>query len=198
LQAQQGTEYELGVRGENPRYGQAHVTWFLSNVDDEILFNPLSFQSENFDTSRMGIECSVQPTLPSPKLTPRLTYTFIESEFRHGTFADRTLPGVPEHQLNAHLGYSPLPALLLWLDWMLVHDFFRINDINNALPGDNYGTLNLGARYTPHPNVIFYLHVANVASEEYTSFQSSNGIGVSTGENPAPPISFRSGVTVKF
>ena len=197
LQPQQGTEYEAGLRWADPRLGRFSGAWFLSRVDDEILFNALTFQNQNFDTRRMGVELSGEPVLPVPGLTVRVNYTFVEAEFRKGAFRDHTLPGTPEHQLGVHAAYEPVPGLVGSLDWLLVQDFFRINDFNNALPGDNYGVLNLGLRYTYRQVTVHFL-IENVTNEEYTSFQSSDGLAVSTGENPAPPTAFSGGVTVEF
>ncbi|MEK7879395.1 MAG: TonB-dependent receptor, partial [candidate division NC10 bacterium] len=125
------------------------------------------------------------------------TYTFIDAEFRKGPFKENTLPGVPEHRVTANVTYEVLPKLFLSLDWLLVQDFFRINDFNNVIPGDNYGVLNLGARFE-HERFSVYARIENVTNEEYTTFQSSNGLITSTGENPAPPISFLLGLTLKF
>jgi len=198
LKPQQGTEYEVGVRLHDPHLGSLGANWFHSKVEDEILFNNLTFRSENFDTARTGVELTVKPTMPIPKLNGLFTYTFLKAEFRKGLYKDKSLPGVPEHQAALHLSYKPIPKLQCSLDWMIVHDFFRINDFTNSLPGDNYGVLNLGIRYHVKPNATLHFRVENATNEEYTSFQSSNGVTVSTGENPAPPVVFAGGITLQF
>ena len=149
------------------------------------------------DTERLGVETSLEPRLPIPGLSARLAYTFLEAEFRKGAFRDNTIPGVPEHRVTTSLSYEPIPRLFLTLDWELVQDFFRINDFNNRLPGDNYGVLDLGVRLA-YDWGSWYVKLQNATNEEYTSFQSSNGTVISTGENPAPPISFLIGMTVQF
>jgi outer membrane receptor protein involved in Fe transport len=78
-----------------------------------------------------------------------------------------------------------------------VQDFFRINDFTNVLPGDNYGVLNLGVRFE-YDACTVYATVENATNEEYTSFQSSNGVTVSTGDNPAPPMTVLVGVRITF
>ncbi|HEX9564011.1 MAG TPA: TonB-dependent receptor [Gemmatimonadaceae bacterium] len=197
LREQQGIEYEAGVRARHPALGSAEAAWFASRVDDEILYNPLAFRNENFDTTRMGVELAAEPALPWARTRARLTYTFLEAEFRGGAFGDASLPGVPEHQFSAHVSHEPLRDLTVWLDWIVVHDFFRINDVTNSLPADNYGVLNVGLTYARR-NTTFHFVIENATNEEYTTFQSSTGLAVSTGENPAPPLSVRGGVTVKF
>lgn len=198
LKPQQGTEYEVGIRLNDSHLGALGAHWFYSKVNDEILFNSLTFRSENFDTTRSGVELTVKPAMPIPQLTSLLTYTFLEAEFGKGPYKNKSLPGVPEHQATLHLTYKPIPKLQCSLDWMIVHDFFRINDFTNSLPGDNYGVLNLGLRYQVKPNATLHFRVENATNEEYTSFQSSNGVTVSTGENPAPQTVFAAGLTLEF
>jgi len=197
LQPQQADDYEVGLRVHDERVGKAAVAWFYNRINDEILFNASAFQNQNMDTRRIGVETSVEPRLPIPRLSARLAYTFLDAEFHEGAFVENTIPGVPEHRLTTRLSYEPLPHLVLTLDWELVQDFFRINDFNNRLPGDNYGVLDAGVRLVYDWGSV-YLTVQNVTNEEYTSFQSSNGTIISTGENPAPPTSWVTGVTVQF
>ena len=84
--------------------------------------------------------------------------------------------------------------------------------MNNSLGGaDNYGVLQLVAQYAlpkrsswrHGPDVTAYVKIDNLTSEEYVTFQSSNGVNL-TGPNsggteaPMPLISFIGGVQVKF
>ncbi len=83
------------------------------------------------------------------------------------------------------------------LDWIIVNRQFRVNDLNNIMPADNYGYLNLGMRYEKS-NYKIYLKAQNITNEEYITFQSSDGSTPSAGENPAPPVNFVAGVECKF
>ncbi len=197
LQPQQADDYEVGLRASEARLGKAAVAWFYNRIDDEILFNASAFQNQNMDTERLGVETSLEPRLPIPGLSARLAYTFLDAKFRKGPFRGKTIPSVPEHRLTTSLSYEPVPRLFLALDWELIQDFFRINDFNNRLPGDNYGVLDLGVRLAYDWGSV-YLKIQNATNEEYTSFQSSNGTVISTGENPSPPRSFLIGLTVQF
>jgi iron complex outermembrane receptor protein len=197
IQPQQGDEYEIGLQWQQATLGSAHVSVFHKRVDDEILFNALTFQNQNYDTRRTGLEVSLDPKLPIAGLTSSWHYTFLEAEFRKGSFKGNTLPGVPEHALKNHTAYEPLEGLLFWWDWTLINDFFRINDFANALPGDNYGLMDVGVRFTYRDTTVFFT-IENVTDEEYTSFQSSNGTTVATGENPAPPRAYLTGITWQF
>lgn len=199
LQPQQGQEFELGARLDHPEIGALHAAVFWNRIDDEILFNDLpgSDTNENFDTRRFGLELSAHPTLPVERLTSAITYTFMDAEFRTGAFKGMTIPIVPDHRLTFNLTYEVIPHVTCAFDWLLVHDFFRINDFSNVLPADNYGVLNFTTRWG-YDNMSLYFKIENLTNEEYTAFQSSNGVTISTGENPSPPLSVLGGVTLRF
>ena len=197
LQPQQGDAYEIGVRITHPHVGAVKAAWFYNLLDNEILFNAADFQSQNFNTRRVGVETSWEARSPIPHLTGRATYTFINAEFRKGAFAGHKIPGTPEHRVTAGLAYEPIPRLSCTLDWIYVRDFFRINDFANALPGHGYGTLDAGVELL-YDHYSIYLKVFNATNTEYSSFQSSNGLAISTGDNPAPPASFLIGMKLRF
>lgn len=199
LQPQQADDYEVGLRLEDPRLGTTEASWFYSRVHDEILFNDLpgNDQNQNFDTRRTGVEVSLEPMLPFEHLTGSVTYTFVNATFAKGALQGNRLPGTPKNRVTASLAYEPVPGLIGSLDWVWVRNFFRINDFNNSLPGDDYGVLNLGLRFV-FDNFTVYFKVENAANQEYTTFQSSNGVATVTGENPAPPTSWLGGITIKF
>lgn len=202
LQPQQADTYEAGVTFAKAPL-TAKATGFYTRIDDEILFNQLDFQNQNFDTQRFGAEFSAKMDLPEQGVRGYATYTFVDAEFRQGPFTEQTIPGTPEHTFNAGVGYSPFQSFWVNLDWQLVHDFFRINDFNNILPGDNYGVLNLTFQYErpfPRANTRWFLTIRNLTNEEYVSFQTSNATNAVTGagENPMPPIHVVCGMTIEF
>jgi outer membrane receptor protein involved in Fe transport len=211
LQPQQSDTYEVGIRAHGGGF-ETSLTGFYVRVTDEILFvqgvpgNPFIFQNQNVDTRRAGVDGGVRMTMG--RLRGSARYLFVDSEFRKGQFADRTLPGTPEHLLHASLGVSPLPGVWVDLDWELVHDVFRYNDVANVLPSDNYGVLNLTAQYAlPEslrrrgwPEARAYVKLQNLTNEEYTAFAASNGHTLATGagENPMPPLGVIGGVDLTF
>ena len=143
------------------------------------------------------METSVEPASPIPHLNGRVTYTFTNAEFRKGAFTGHKIPGTPAHRVTASLTYEPIPHLSCTMDWVYVRDFFRINDFANKLPGHRYGVLDLGVQFA-YETYTVYFKVLNATNAEYTSFQSSNGLAISTGENPSPPTAFLGGITLRF
>lgn len=212
LQPQQADTYETGGRWRQGPFS-ANATWFFLRTKDEIIFvqgipgNPFLFQNQNFDTRRHGVEFAAHYDPEDLPIRGRFTYTSVDAEFRKGQFTGRTIPGTPEHLMNVGAGYSPLQGLWIDLDWQLVADYVRINDVSNALPaGDNYGVLNVLVRYDlPTPKRLWqsaaaYLKFENVTAEEYVSFQSSNGHTLNTGagENPMPRFGMLAGLEFTF
>ena len=205
LEPQQADAYEIGARFTHAS-GSANATWFYSRINDEILFNQPAGQNQNFDTRRTGLEVSTRWQPPEARWRSSLAYTFVAAKFIEGTFNDNTIPGTPEHTVQSSIGVSPMPRLWIDLDWRLVHDARRINDLTNTLGGaDNYGVLNLRTSYDfptrvgGWPSGQVYLRIENVTNEEYVAFQSSNGSNLNgAGENPMPPIGVTTGVTIRF
>ncbi|OGX28500.1 MAG: hypothetical protein A3B78_00150 [Omnitrophica WOR_2 bacterium RIFCSPHIGHO2_02_FULL_67_20] len=205
LKPQQGDAYEAGVR-LSAGLARANATAFYTNIDREILFNPVTATNENFDTRRFGVELGVRGELPDRRVRGYAAYTFIDAEFREGAFVGNTIPGTPEHTFHAGIGASPLDSLWIDLDWTLVADAVRFNDLSNSLSGaDNYGVLNLLCRYelprhgAAWPVMTAYFKVDNVTNEEYSTYQSSNSLNLlGAGEAPMPPTTFLGGITVTF
>ena len=207
LKPQQGDAYELGARGSAGPL-RASATAFYANIDREILFNNLTFTNENFDTRRFGLELGLHGDLPDRRVRGYVTYTFVDAEFREGAFVGNTIPGTPAHTLHAGIGASPLESLWVDLDWTVVAEAVRFNDLTNRLSGaDNYGVLNLVCRYDlPRPRrtegrpaVSAYLKIENITNEEYVTYQSSNGLNMNgAGEAPMPPTTFLGGIHIAF
>ena len=209
LKPQQADTYETGARlSQGPL--QASATLFYIRTNEEIMFNQLASPlptNQNFDTRRMGVELSTRAETKRLRLSA--AYTFVDAEFSEGQFVDSTIPGTPKHWVHAGIGVSPLDRLWIDLDWKLVQDSFRFNDIGNRLGGaDNYGVLNLLCSYElPRPaaakrwlpDARAYAKILNITGEEYVEFQSSNGLNLTgAGEAPMPPTQFIGGLTLSW
>ncbi|MBI3997238.1 MAG: TonB-dependent receptor [Candidatus Omnitrophica bacterium] len=209
LKPQQGNSFELGTRFTRAPF-RAGITGFYTFIDREILLNSLAlpFQTnENFDTRRYGVELSGRYELPD-RVRLYANYTVIDATFHEGQFSGNTIPGTPRQTLNAGAGVSPIHGCWIDLDWSVVNDFFRVNDLENRLgKADNYGVLNLLAQYeVPQPkawhplrSLRVYFKIENITNEEYNTYQSSNGTTLAgAGEAPMPPTSFIGGFNLAF
>ncbi len=221
LKPQQASSYEIGARATYHMIKSA-VTGFYTRIHDEILLDSVNDPdfptNSNFHTQRYGIEFSNNIQYQE-KARAYLNYTFIQSTFTEGKYIGNAIPGTPKHTLHTGAGVSPFKGFWVDLDWEIVNDFYRINDVRNDLgKADNFGVLNLIFQYeVPHPkkaNALWptttaFLRINNITNEEYSGFQSSDGgSAIADGtpnnsrddatETPAPPINFVGGVTIKF
>ncbi len=204
LKPQQADTYELGVRAEDGPWS-SNATWFSAATDREILLNRITFQNQNFDTRRVGLELATRAQWE--RVRSYANYTVVDAEFHKGPFAGNTVPGTPRQTMHAGLGVSPIPHAWIDPDWTVDNDFYRINDMLNRLgKADNYGVLNLLLQYElTHPadahlpSMQGYLKIENITNEEYVTFQSSNGSNLNgAGESPMPPTTFSGGLTIRF
>ncbi len=205
LTPQQASMYEVGVRGHHGD-ANAKAVWFYTLIDDEILVDATG-QNQNFDTRRVGIELAADWSW-AKRVKLGANYAFVDAAFRNGTYDGRTIPATPAHLINASVAVSPIDSLWVRLDWRLVQDFYRVNDLNNKLgKGRNYSVLNLVCDYTlpktwaarGWPQATAFLRVENLTNEEYGTFDSSNGSNLlGAGEYPMPPINLLAGVWTTF
>ncbi len=196
LQPQQADTYEIGTRVTHT-FGEASATCFWMHTNDEILFNRISFQNQNFDTRRFGTELAARLHWRD-RVRGSATYTFSRAEFIKPPFNNYTIPGIPEHLYNFSVGVSPIRLLWIDLDWQLVQQMFEVNDFTNMLPAHDYGVLNLRVQFG-ESNTRVYVLFQNLTNMEYSSFQSSNGSNASgAGQFPMPPFGVTGGVSVKF
>jgi outer membrane receptor protein involved in Fe transport len=195
LHPQQADHYEAGARARAAPWCQVEATGFLIRIDDEILFDPFTFANGNVDTRRVGAELGVNGRVGEP-WKYGVTYSIVRAEFRQGAFTGYHLPITPEHRATTSLTYHVTSAWSVRLDGLLVSDQFRVNDFLNRFPADNYGVVDLHVRYE-RPSWDGFFTVQNLLNEEYSTFQSSTGVAVATGENPAPPTAWLAGITIR-
>ncbi|MBI4226799.1 MAG: TonB-dependent receptor [Candidatus Omnitrophica bacterium] len=196
VQPQTADTTELGVRWDAAPWARWQVAGYHTRIDDEILFNSDTFANANFTTRRVGAEVALHGALAKDRLTYAATYTLVKARFLKGAFTGYQIPGTPEHRITAKATYRFTPWLEGTADYLWVDTPFRINNFLNTLSGDIYGVVNATLRYR-RPSHEIFLTVQNLLDEEYTSFQSSGGTDVSTGENPAPPRTWLLGAKFK-
>ncbi len=188
----------VGVRPQTARTTEAGARWaaapwarlegslFHTRIRDEILFNNDTFANANFSTRRTGVELAARGALWRDRLSYGATYAFVRARFVKGAFTGYVIPGTPEHRVTLQAAYRFTPWLEGSADYLWVDTQFRINNFTNTLPGAAYGVTNATLRYR-RPSHEVFLTVQNLLDKQYSSFQSSNGTAISTGENPAPP-----------
>ncbi len=195
----QANTVDVGVRSDRCPYLGGSLVYFYSWVNDDILFNPFTFQNENFDSIRQGVELRLI-SRPAQWLDLYYNTAWINAAFDGGVYDGNHLPLVPEWQLSGGVNIRPIPALQLTLETLHVRGQTLTNDLRNDFKRNQYTVLNAKARYQWKQLTVFAA-VNNLLDRLYETFPSVQTDFLGNQErrhNPAPGINFQIGATVVF
>ncbi|MRG94430.1 TonB-dependent receptor family protein [Polyangium spumosum] len=155
LDAEESTNYELGVRLAKPRWARAEVTAFVMSFRNQIVSGTLASgqQSELVNGGRTlhrGVEAqatfAIGQALELP-LTVDLTgrYTYSLATFRGGAFDGNRLPYAPEHMASATLDVEHRFGIGGQVAWTFTSDQFA--DERSTILVDPTGRLGLVPAY---------------------------------------------------
>ena len=186
---------ELGLRSDESKPVSASVTWFTSQVKNDIFYNPTTFANANGDVLRQGIEASLRAR-PAKWISLYQNITYNDVTFDGGANDGRNLVLVPEFQLGTGISLHPGKGLTLSLENTYVGRQVRINDVANALERNAYNVLSVRLAYR-HGAWETYASVNNLLDRLYEQLPASpNFFGDK--HNPAPGIGARIGLRAEF
>jgi iron complex outermembrane receptor protein len=195
LDKEKGKSYEAGTHFyplENLRIG---ITFFRTNMEDEIVYNNATGRNENLDkTKHEGAELSLSYYIKDRgKLYGNFTYH--NAEFEAGANTGKTVPLVPEVKANAGM------------EIYLPHNFMLRPEVRYASSafqgGDNSNTADKVQSYTFYDLSLHYRHtyqdrtlsafigVENLTDEKYELI-------LYNGYYPYPGITLRGGISFEF
>jgi iron complex outermembrane recepter protein len=199
--------YEAGLRVRPFGWMEAKTAVFLTDVKDEIVFDPLAppfGQNRNSPTSRrQGVELEMK-FRPHAMIDVATAYTYTDARFRNGATilsgvvekGDR-VPLVPIHRVTASLTVRPLDGLTIGLDGQYVSRQVLLNDEPNLRPErvQDYYVLNARASYR-WKWFTWFIQGNNLTDNKYETYGilSSGDVFVM----PAPGINVLGGVTMRF
>jgi iron complex outermembrane receptor protein len=176
LGPEKGTSLEVGGAARFARDWTAELSVYQLDMTDEIAWD--GAQNANLDeTRRRGGEAALTWSRRELGLVAA-SYAYVDAEFDSGANEGQTVPLVPSHVLTLR-GELVLPAdLALLAGAHFVSDQFMGGDIDNSgVKLDDYTTVNVGLRFTPHHvdglqilvslDNVFDQHYANMAFEGY-------------------------------
>jgi len=200
LETQTGVSYEFGLEWHN-HWLQQTMTAYRLDLDNEIIFNSLTFQNINLpQTHRTGIIYDLSAS-PVNNLDINAQYTYTRAEFDVGMFAGNRIPLVAEHQLQISASYRFLSYWQLYAETILISDRVAGNDFADTfpdLPGYGVTNINLGFEKA-HFTVSAQLN--NLFDKEYSD---SAAVGLNAffvndvGFFPAPERHFMITAGVRF
>jgi iron complex outermembrane receptor protein len=199
--------YEVGLRARPADWVEGTAAFFLTDVKDEIVFDPTVppfGQNRNSPKSRrQGVELGTK-LRPHEQVDILLNYTYTDARFRSaaalstGTVerGDR-VPLVPPHQVNGTVTYRPVTGLELSMNGRYVSRQVLLNDEANQLAFriQDAFILNARASYT-WKQFTWFVQGNNLTDKKYETF----GI-VSAGDvflMPAAGINVLGGLTIRF
>jgi iron complex outermembrane receptor protein len=179
IKAQEGTSYEIGVRGDLGRV-RYELTYYEARLENEFIsfqVSPLipaaTFNAPN--TIHRGIEAGLGVTLAEDlfggALNARAAWTWNDFTFDGDpVYRDNRLAGVPERTLVAELAWSDgrlriAPSVFVQSDTVV--------DFRNTLRSPDYTLFNISGSYAVTDNVSVFLEGRNLTDEKYVSMVSS-------------------------
>ena len=112
LKQQDAKTWEVGLKDESIKYLKTIVNFFLMDVDNEIYFNPMTFNSANYDKiQRRGVELEVKSDI-NKYVNIYFDYTFTNAFFKEGDFTGNKVPMVPTNKISWGVILSPLKYMI--------------------------------------------------------------------------------------
>jgi iron complex outermembrane recepter protein len=179
IKAQEGTSYEVGVRGDLGRV-RYELTYYDARLKNEFIsfqVSPLipaaTFNAPN--TIHRGIEAGLGATLAEDlfggALNARAAWTWNDFTFDGDpVYGDNRLAGVPESTLVAELAWSDgrlriAPSVFFQSDTVV--------DFRNTLRAPGYTLFNICGSFALNDTVSVFLEGRNLTDEKYVSMVSS-------------------------
>ncbi len=206
VSAQKALNYEIGVKGYvNSRFNY-DLAVFHIDVEDEIV-NIVNIGGRSFfnnaDTTRNGVEATVS-FIPVAGVNMLMSYTYSDFSFDNfpasvcTTCAGNELPGLPEHNFYAELGYTHPSGFFSSIDFQYVSNMY----VDNANTAQNrpYGVSNFRAGYIKTMDdleISPYVGINNLFDEEYVGNVRINAFGGRYFE-PAPEFNVYAGIGIRY
>lgn len=194
---QTSDNYEAGMRYYFSDGIYTHLNLFRINTDDEIIFNPVSYQNENLDgdTRRDGVELSLRAEM-FEWLTLKGAYTYTDATIRGGAFEGKAIPNVPRHMASLEALYSFGKGFTLLLNGVYVEKRPFVSDFPNSFDDQkNYVVLNSKLQYQ-WKAFTAYLDIYNIADKRYSEYGSVSSFPQEKAFYPSPERNFLAGLKI--
>lgn len=199
LVPQTSDNYEAGARHYFSDDIFLHANVFRLDTDNEIFFNPVTFQNENLDgkTRRDGVEISFDAKATS-RLTLRGNYSFLSAKIKEGTFAGKNVPNVPRNKATMEVVYHITNGAAIILNGIYIGERPFISDFANDFSNQaSYFLMN--AKFTYRwKSLKAFVDINNLTNKEYSEFGVIGGFPAEKAFYPSPKRNFLAGVSIDF
>ncbi|NOY80365.1 MAG: TonB-dependent receptor [Kiritimatiellaeota bacterium] len=192
--------WQAGVRHRFGSRLTAAATLFQIDTDNEIFFDPATFQNTSYDkTRRRGVELEVLAD-PTDRLHLFANFTWLNPELKDGAYDGNRIPGVAKQSASAGATVT-VPGGLVWDvrgRWVKKHPM--ISDWSNGKPvADGYIVFDTKVSFTcpKHKWLTVYAGVNNLLDEDYAEYAVASAFDNNLHLYPSPGRTFVAGVKVR-
>jgi iron complex outermembrane receptor protein len=198
MKPQTGYHYETGFRLSFSDQIETRLTLFWANIEDEIFFNPETFENVNFPkTRRTGVEIGATAR-PFSWLALWGNYGYTKPLLRKDPFSDNDIPGVPRNKGSLGAEIECPKGFLLSGRVNAVGSSYLISDWGNQFEKlDGYYTVDVKLSYVWR-GLRAFVGVNNLTNQEYEEWAVTNATGTSQVFYPSPERTFIGGISYAF
>jgi iron complex outermembrane receptor protein len=197
LKPQTGYHYEAGVRHTFTNRIEANLILFLSDLHNEIFYNPYTSNNENYPkTRRQGIEIGTK-VRPFSWLMVWGNYSYIRPILRGDSFSGNDIPGVPRHKGAFGGDFDCGKGFLLDTRFNIVGSRYFISDWGNQVEKlDGYYSLDAKLSYS-WKGLKASVGVNNLTNRKYAEYGVLDFVG-RPNYYPSPERNFFGGISFTF
>ena len=198
LRPQTSDDFEIGLRHNFTDTLYGSVNFFRIDTTNEIYFNPIDYQNENFDgkTRRDGVELSLTRVFDRIRVTGN--YTYLQTDIQDGQFSGNEIPGVPTHKASLDTRINLGWGFALGLNGIYVGQRYFESDFPNSFDKqDDYTVFNTRLDYTCKKFSAF-ITVNNIFNEEYSEYGVLGGYPLEQAYYPSPKTNFLVGISFRY
>jgi iron complex outermembrane receptor protein len=176
---------------------EGNITFFWSDIKNEIFYNPYTISNENYSkTRRNGIETGTSIKL-SPWLKIWANYTYIKPILKGMDFSGNDIPGVPRHKVSIGGDFDLGKGFLLNTNLNIIGSRYFIADwANQAERLDGYYTWDAKLSYS-WKGFKGYIGINNITNRKYAEYGALNWLG-QPNFYPSPERNFFGGISYIF
>ena len=147
LKTQTGVSYEAGAEWHDRRIS-TRLAGYILNLDNELVFDPITFQNLNLDkTQRDGLIYTFSFS-PRQDLIIDMHYTYTNARFASGQFDGNRVPLVAEHELQTGINWQFTTHWNVYAEMFFISDRIAGSDFGDTFPHlAGYGVTNLHLHY---------------------------------------------------
>jgi iron complex outermembrane recepter protein len=198
MKPQTGYQYEAGVRHAFTDWIEANLTLFWIETHDEIFFNPVTFNNENFPkTRRQGMEVGAKAR-PFKWLSLWGNYSYIKPTLQQDPYSGNDIPGVPRNKGSVGADFQVWNGFSFNARSTFVGSRYLISDWTNRVDKlDGYYSIDAKLSYA-WKGLKAFVGVNNLTNQKYAEWAVTNGSGTSQLFYASPERNFIGGVSYVF